>query len=71
MITSSGNSPSGRSSEGVTVRLVPPTTWRLLALTVGPALVVMLADTEAGSVIAAAQSGAEWGYRLAYCRSSC
>jgi Mn2+/Fe2+ NRAMP family transporter len=27
-------------------------------------LVVMLADTEAGSVIAAAQSGAEWGYRL-------
>ena len=38
--------------------------WRLLALTVGPALVVMLADTEAGSVIAAAQSGAEWGYRL-------
>jgi len=39
-------------------------TWRLLALTVGPGLVVMLADTEAGSVIAAAQSGAEWGYRL-------
>jgi len=24
----------------------------------------MLADTEAGSVIAAAQSGAQWGYRL-------
>jgi Mn2+/Fe2+ NRAMP family transporter len=36
----------------------------MLALTVGPALVVMLADTEAGSVIAAAQSGAQWGYRL-------
>jgi Mn2+/Fe2+ NRAMP family transporter len=31
---------------------------------IGPGLVVMLADTEAGSVITAAQSGAQWGYRL-------
>ena len=38
--------------------------WQILALTVGPALVVMLADTEAGSVISAAQGGAQWGYRL-------
>lgn len=38
--------------------------WHMLALTVGPALVVMLADTEAGSVISAAQGGARWGYRL-------
>jgi Mn2+/Fe2+ NRAMP family transporter len=32
----------------------------------GPALhhVVMLADTDAGSIITAAQSGAQWGYRL-------
>jgi Mn2+/Fe2+ NRAMP family transporter len=30
----------------------------------GPGLVVMLADTDAGSVITAAQSGAGWGYRL-------
>ncbi|WP_256676079.1 NRAMP family divalent metal transporter [Pseudomonas sp. SCB32] len=30
----------------------------------GPGLVVMLADTDAGSVITAAQSGARWGYRL-------
>ena len=30
----------------------------------GPGLVVMLADTDAGSVITAAQSGAQWGYRL-------
>lgn len=30
----------------------------------GPGLVVMLADTDAGSVIVAAQSGAVWGYRL-------
>lgn len=31
---------------------------------VGPGLMVMLADTDAGSVITAGQSGAEWGYRL-------
>ena len=31
---------------------------------IGPGLVVMLADTDAGSVITAAQSGAQWGYKL-------
>ncbi|SRR5579883_129829 len=30
----------------------------------GPGLLVMLADTDAGSLILAAQSGAVWGYRL-------
>ena len=30
----------------------------------GPGLVVMFADTDAGSVITAAQSGAVWGYKL-------
>lgn len=30
----------------------------------GPGLVVMLADTDAGSVITAAQSGAQWGFNL-------
>lgn len=30
----------------------------------GPGLVVMLADSDAGSVITAAQSGARWGYRM-------
>jgi len=30
----------------------------------GPGLAVMLADTDAGSVITAAQSGAVWGYKL-------
>ncbi|OZB68673.1 MAG: NRAMP family metal ion transporter, partial [Thiomonas sp. 14-64-326] len=30
----------------------------------GPGLVVMLADTDVGSVITAAQSGAQWGYQL-------
>lgn len=38
--------------------------WARFAAVVGPGLVVMLADTDAGSVITAAQSGAEWGYRL-------
>ena len=36
---------------------------RFLAIA-GPGLVVMLADTDAGSVITAAQSGAQWGYQL-------
>ncbi len=30
----------------------------------GPGLVVMLADTDAGSIITASQSGAQWGYRM-------
>lgn len=30
----------------------------------GPGLVVMLADTDVGSIITAAQSGVAWGYRL-------
>ena len=38
--------------------------WRRFALVAGPGLVVMLADTDAGSLITAAQSGAQWGYRL-------
>jgi Mn2+/Fe2+ NRAMP family transporter len=38
--------------------------WRQMLLTFGPGLVVMLANTEVGSVITAAQSGAKWGYRL-------
>jgi len=39
--------------------------WFLLLLaTIGPGLTVMLADTDAGSLITAAQSGARWGYIL-------
>jgi NRAMP (natural resistance-associated macrophage protein)-like metal ion transporter len=38
--------------------------WRRFALVAGPGIVVMLADTDAGSLITAAQSGAQWGYRL-------
>ncbi len=38
--------------------------WHRFAAVAGPGVVVMLADTDAGSIITAAQSGAEWGYRL-------
>lgn len=40
--------------------------WLVAGLFVvwGPGLVVMLADTDAGSLITAAQSGSEWGYRM-------
>jgi hypothetical protein len=33
--------------------------WARFALVVGPGLVVMLADTDAGSIMTAAQSGAQ------------
>ncbi len=54
----------GAGSEGLLARWLPRGRWAALAFAIGPGLVVMLADTEAGSVIAAAQSGAQWGYRL-------
>jgi Mn2+/Fe2+ NRAMP family transporter len=38
--------------------------WRRFTAVAGPGIVVMLADTDAGSIITAAQSGAEWGYQL-------
>ena len=38
--------------------------WRRFLAVAGPGFVVMLADTDAGSVITAAQSGAQWGYSL-------
>jgi NRAMP (natural resistance-associated macrophage protein)-like metal ion transporter len=40
-----------------------PISVRFIAVA-GTGIVVMLADTDAGSVITAAQSGAQWGYRL-------
>ncbi len=33
---------------------------------IGPGLMVMLADTDAGSIVTAGQSGAVWGYRLLF-----
>ena len=47
-----------------TLALPPIPFWKLALIVTGPGLVVMLADTDAGSAIVAAQSGAQWGYRL-------
>ena len=38
--------------------------FALMLVVFGPGLVVMFADTDAGSIIVAAQSGAQWGYHL-------
>jgi NRAMP (natural resistance-associated macrophage protein)-like metal ion transporter len=54
----------GAGSQSLLTRLFLRGGWRPLALAIGPGLVAMLADTEAGSVVSAAQSGASWGYRL-------
>ena len=43
---------------------IEPFQWRRFFVVAGPGVVVMLADTDAGSLITAAQSGAQWGYRL-------
>ena len=43
---------------------IPRFRWKQMLAIAGPGLVVMLADTDAGSVITAAQSGAQWGYKL-------
>jgi Mn2+/Fe2+ NRAMP family transporter len=45
-------------------RLALRSRWARFALVAGPGMVVMLADTDAGSIITAAQSGAAWGYQL-------
>ena len=46
-----------------TKRANPASLMRALAIW-GPGLLVMLADTDAGNVVTAAQAGAQWGYRL-------
>ncbi len=38
--------------------------WLVILGMLGPGITVMLADTDAGSIITAAQSGARWGYSL-------
>ena len=50
----------------MTVDALVPTafSWQRFLAVAGPGIVVMLADTDAGSVITAAQSGAQWGYSL-------
>ncbi len=52
-----------RASVQTEPRIAPPG-WKTFLAVVGPGLVVMLADTDVGSIITAAQSGVQWGYRL-------
>lgn len=54
MVSSGGGGKAPAAAQG----------WRRVAFAVGPGLVAMLADTDAGSIITVAQSGAQWGYRL-------
>jgi Mn2+/Fe2+ NRAMP family transporter len=56
-ITGSVLTPSGNPRRRLWFGLASLTLW-------GPGLVVMLADTDAGSLITASQSGAQWGYRM-------
>lgn len=59
-MTSTAAAPSAdrQASGGWRARLL-----RYLAV-FGPGILVMLADTDAGSIVTAAQSGAQWGYKL-------
>jgi Mn2+/Fe2+ NRAMP family transporter len=51
--------------EAETQSNAPGAGWFFRSIAVwGPGLLVMLADTDAGNVVTAAQSGAQWGYRL-------
>ncbi|MHB1527820.1 MAG: NRAMP family divalent metal transporter [Acidiferrobacteraceae bacterium] len=54
------------SPDSTTAEVVAPPAlgWAAILAVLGPGLIVMLADTDAGSVITAAQSGAQWGYRM-------
>ncbi len=56
------NLPSSSAASPAAIR--PRTSWAVFFAVLGPGLVVMLADTDVGSVITAAQSGAQWGYQL-------
>jgi NRAMP (natural resistance-associated macrophage protein)-like metal ion transporter len=40
------------------------TRWKGFLAVLGPGLVVMLADTDVGSIVTAGQSGVRWGYKL-------
>ena len=53
-----------RSADFAHSPVLPFRGWHRIMVVAGPGIVVMLADTDAGSIITAAQSGAEWGYQL-------
>ena len=51
-------------SSAPTVKGLVPLSARHLLAVFGPGIVVMLTDTDVGSIVTAGQSGVEWGYRL-------
>ena len=54
--------PDGLLTPDMTLRTA--SRMRRFLAVFGPGLVVMLADTDVGSIITAGQSGVQWGYRL-------
>ncbi len=48
-------------AESASLRITPVFRWLAAC---GPGILVMLADTDAGNVVTAAQAGAQWNYRL-------
>jgi len=49
------------AGQSMTAKALAPLGWVAIW---GPGLLVMLADTDAGNVVTAAQAGEQWGYRL-------
>ncbi len=54
----------GAGASGILPRAAARPGLLLAASVIGPGLMVMLADTDAGSIVTAAQSGALWGYGM-------
>jgi Mn2+/Fe2+ NRAMP family transporter len=58
------NEPARAAPARLAPNAVLAAPWRKTAWVIGPGIVVMLADTDAGNVVTAAQAGAQWRYRL-------
>src|SRR5580704_12907289 len=59
------DTPPAATSPARTLNPARVSIFATMAAVWGPGLLVMLADTDAGNVVTAAESGARWGYRLA------
>src|SRR3954467_4682702 len=64
MFRDSASAQAAKAVQPVSPQRRQAAPWRRVLPALGPGIVVMLADTDAGSIITAAQSGAQWGYRL-------
>jgi Mn2+/Fe2+ NRAMP family transporter len=50
--------------ETASAAVATPRSFFVFMVGIGPGILVMLADSDAGNVVTAAQSGAQWGFRL-------